>query len=1050
MAPRFGLIVLAAGIGLTLADAAPLRGRERPVPAPAARLGVVLTFVAKLDAHAPLYRERCQAFRLRLAPSDRAGTAIQLVSAVCHLLGAGTPGAADALSPPQGESKASAGKMASTSPAPGAKVFADIEKDLARSRLIVTPVGARAVVTLAKSRSSADVADEGGRFQPLLARELIRQAVLIAARDELGLATRDEVIGDSLPGPEVAGGTTAEVASVFRLQPGTSRILIRRGKDAGADPILNRDLPGAAAEFGFLPRLAVAAESLSRTEVPAALKAIGLSGKPNPRRDVAAVPVKVDERLRQLGFVENLTAVRDLHEAIRADGESSARLGALARGYAQLGVLSEFHWHPAHKAFKARAMLYAQRSVSRDPASPWGLWNRAFVLAMVGLPREAQADLAEARTQAEAHTPRTMAPDWLDVLAAYIARDAEGLRLENGPHRKLAAMLRMMVLEYPTWTAASLLAASAVVAVDPDCYRAHEVMCQIGGVANLHVATELGPETLSRLLPEKLDAVPSLPAGVRQSLARKGDESGWLEALDRAGRPPGDAGEPSWGVLAHLVRETRFVQVYRRLDFLRNKLVVPTDEFWREARSEVAGHRYRGYLETFSQSPMQNIRKLSDQLQQVDPTDVELTFVPLLKEILRLDPAKGNQLFISSMSHCDLVVRDVSLLIEAAPTSGEVVRHARALLEVDPRSAFAMNQLAYFDWDANKEQVAVWLKAVGEAPALLWALGKKNTDLKRYDEAARYLRRFIEQSPDSAAYELLAANYKAMGDRHRWKETLDEFLDKVEDHGLDHARVRVQIANDFMENGKFAEAKPYAEAAAETWAEWAMLCASRCCEELKDWDAAELWIRRATERYPRSRWSDWYRFCKRTGHGEVEAAHAWAEAYLEAARGRPDLADPRTAAYFYWSVGARARARDAMTLAAAGDPLDSSLLLALALLADEVGDTAGRDAALESLWSKHRFQAPRANQVCRVLRQWLASGGKGEPDLVRVNATIERLNPDRRCDLEFFVGRLLAGHGKAELGRTYLTRASRSAGANDWLRIISADGIRPPDDARRQ
>ena len=51
--------------------------------------------------------------------------------------------------------------------------------------------------------------------------------------------------------------------------------------------------------------------------------------------------------------------------------------------------------------------------------------------------------------------------------------------------------------------------------------------------------------------------------------------------LQRTGRP----GEPSWGVLAHLVRETRFVQTYRRLDFLRLKPLVPVDDFWDLARA---------------------------------------------------------------------------------------------------------------------------------------------------------------------------------------------------------------------------------------------------------------------------------------------------------------------------------------------------------------------------------------------------------------------------------------------------------------------------------
>ncbi len=506
---------------------------------------------------------------------------------------------------------------------------------------------------------------------------------MIAARDELGLGTRDEVIGD---GPvEGPGAMAAEVASVFWVQPGSCRVLVRRGDDAKAEPILSRDLPGSAGEFGYLPKLAVLAEGLSRSEFPAALKAIGLGGKPNRLRDGAPAPAKVDDRLRQLGFVENLTAIRDLHEAIRADGESSTRLGALSRGYAQLGVLSEFHWHPAHKAFKARALLYAQRLAARDPASPWGLWNRAFVLAMVGLPRDAKADLDEARRRAGALTSRPAQPDWVGVTEAYLARDAERLRLENGPHRNLAALLRMMVFEYPTWTAVALQSAKDVVALEPECYRADELMCQIGGVANLHVATELGPETLGRLLPEKLDAVPSLPKVVREALARGPDEPGWLAALDRAGRPPGDAGEPSWGVLAHLVRETRFVQVYRRLDFLRLRLSVPADDFWEQAKPDVAGHRYRRFLETFGGSPQDAVRTLSELLRQLDPTDLECTAVPLIQQLLRLDQNKGPRIWMSAMSHCDAVVRDVSQLIEAAPTHEEVVKHARALLEIDPR-----------------------------------------------------------------------------------------------------------------------------------------------------------------------------------------------------------------------------------------------------------------------------------------------------------------------------------------------------------------------------
>ncbi len=54
------------------------------------------------------------------------------------------------------------------------------------------------------------------------------------------------------------------------------------------------------------------------------------------------------------------------------------------------------------------------------------------------------------------------------------------------------------------------------------------------------------------------------------------------------------------------------------------------------------------------------------------------------------------------------------------------------------------------------------------------------------------------------------------------------------------------------------KARPYAEDAAQTWAEWAMECAARCAEGEKAWERAETWYSRATERYPNNSWAVWY------------------------------------------------------------------------------------------------------------------------------------------------------------------------------------------------
>ena len=404
-------------------------------------------------------------------------------------------------------------------------------KDAVRSRLVVLRPGgggdARAVVALGRPVSSNNIDDVKGTVQLLLHREVIRQAVLIAARDGLGLGTRDEVLGDRTP--EAPGGGAALVVSNFRMEPGASRVFVLRGiGDAKAETLLRHDLlPNSAAEGDYLLRLTTLAETLSRTALPEALKALGLKGEPNPYRAEAALPPKVEDRLEHLGFVETLAAVRDLHAAIRTNGESPARLEALARGYAQLGVLSEFHWHPAHKAFKARALLYAERLVAREPDSPSSFRHRAFVRAMVGLPRFARADLDEARKRADVAKAAAPAPAWEPLIEAYVAGDRERLKVRDGPHARLAALLCLMSVEFPPHTALALGAARNVVALAPDCFRAYDAMCRVHGVSNLHRATTAGPQALASSFPPSWVRSPQYRrASVRHSAGR-GTWSHW-------------------------------------------------------------------------------------------------------------------------------------------------------------------------------------------------------------------------------------------------------------------------------------------------------------------------------------------------------------------------------------------------------------------------------------------------------------------------------------------------------------------------------------------
>ncbi len=121
----------------------------------------------------------------------------------------------------------------------------------------------RPVVVLGRPSGMTEDGNIRGIQTGLLARELIRQAVLLAARDELGLPTRDELLGDAAP--DAKGSGSADFALVSRLN-GPASVKIRRDA-AEKEVLLDRDMLPAASIHDLVD-LARAAETLSRTDFP--------------------------------------------------------------------------------------------------------------------------------------------------------------------------------------------------------------------------------------------------------------------------------------------------------------------------------------------------------------------------------------------------------------------------------------------------------------------------------------------------------------------------------------------------------------------------------------------------------------------------------------------------------------------------------------------------------------------------------------------------------------------------------------------------------------
>jgi tetratricopeptide (TPR) repeat protein len=909
-------------------------------------------------------------------------------------------------------------------------------------RLVVIPAvmdgGKPAVVALGKPVVTEDRGALEGIERGILARELVRQSLLIAARDELGLATRDVVAGDvpvESKQADAKEGASVELLMLFRTGK-TNRALIRRTEGAKVDVLLDQELGADKSLFEDIAKLVTVAEGLSRTEFPGVLKKLGLDGKTKTPTTDRALPSGVEDRLSQLGFSEILSAVRDLHAANRAEGESPARVGALVRGYALLGVLSEFHWHPAHKAFKARALLYAERLVAQEPKSAWSLWHRAYAEALAGLNQHAIADLEQARTLPR-QQPIARPPGWVDVIDAFAHCDLKRLKIDGGPQSGLAALLRLAIVEFPGTPSLFVQAAKDVLGIDAECYRAIDAMCQAGGVSNLHVATLLGPQMLEQAFPQRLGALDKLPAKVREQLDQPaGGEVALLDALAKAGQPDADAGEPSWGVLSHLIRETRFIQVYRRLHFMSVIWGVPAEipQYWAESHRLVADHPYRPYLESFVVGPNELEKIYAGLIQKLDLEDLEINQARLTAAISRSSKLpKAQNAWHFAWVHRDEIARDCAQALNHSFDKFKA-QEARSLLEVNPHSPFARATLVEHDWDKVKDQVGEWEKEAGDSsPALLAALARRYSQLKKFDEAERALRAYIKISPDHWGYHLLADNYKARNDLKHWQATLDEFLDRGEDLGLDHAQVGVELAEHFMAQKQWDKAWPYAEDAAETWAQWAMDCARRCAEGMEKYDDATTWAQRQSERYPESDWPTWYLCCKRTGHGDVNGARDFTRPYVEA------TGHPFFVGTFQWMNGERKEALASFKRHYEATPSEWTCLLVM-MAADDLGDAKTREEFFKTFISKHRRQGSKWAQIWEMFHQALDQGKEAPIDLKAVDKILESVPVAQRGNTEFIVGRYLANHGKPEDARRYLTITLKSAVA-DWTKAQAGDAM---------
>jgi tetratricopeptide (TPR) repeat protein len=853
----------------------------------------------------------------------------------------------------------------------------------------------------------AATSDDTGRLQALtglIRREFYRQALLIAARDEMGLVTRDGAIGELPPDDLAALTNRLRVEAQFALgRP--HELTIACGPDAASRVLWKAEAASPAVVYQEPLEALVAAESLARGGFLTALRRAGLRGTANPIDAKAAVPDDAAKLLGQMTFTGQFTAARILHETLRNKGESPATLGALSRVYANLAMLTDTQWGAMPWVFKARGLLYAERLRQRDPKSPWGCWHRAYAAALAGMHAEALDDLKTA----QANRGDAPVPEWAELVGALCRFDSKKLKAasaKDGPLADTAAVFHFLTVENNKQANRTLEIGEATLKQVPECYRVHNALAETGGVSAQHSTTLAGFAVMSKTFAVRVGEMPDVPEKIADAVRTSATEPDLVKALLDSGKSRDDRREPSWAALGYFAREERVVQVYHRLVFLRLMLSVPADDFIDSIKPLVGDHPLYPYLDSFRLNRERDRFEIERRVRNLKIPELSYRHHLLLSALAGQGPAEKTRYINYGFWHGDNLYYDMYLsLRELKPDHDAAARYAQRMLSHSPYAPMARAALIMRDWDNVKAQAADWEKE-SQHPEVLLALGRRALSENRLDDAERCIGKALEMSPDLGGFRLLADAYKKMGDTDKWLATLERVL-KVPDAGLEHARVRVDIANHFMAKKDFTKAKPYADAAAETYAAWAMVCAGTCAEGLKEWGEAEKWMQRVTERYD-DHPQVWFFWCARTRRGDLPAAQAALEDYMKRVGPPTSMRNLMLAAVLHLVNGEREKAADRLVAAHALNKLDL-FILAAGLEYDALGDAAKRDKCLGQLAAKSPYEP-----AVRLLRGKLEKGEKEFPTPEEAQAAIEQMPRAWHGDGRYLVARFLLNRDRSE------------------------------------
>lgn len=669
----------------------------------------------------------------------------------------------------------------------------------------------------------------------ILFRELYRQAFLLSARHELGRRTRTESLGES-PG-EV--GVSVYVAE-FKRQEVTFRVAYR-ARDLVQETLLKTPR-FSNLEYGFHVQTA---EEASRTTMPGIWKAFGVGGDPLPRGD-GTVPASIRDDLDSFTETRLYLGLRHLHALIESEGESTERLCALARGYADLGFLTRHFWSGFPDVLLARALLYARRAHALDPDAWEPRFTQVYVLALCDLNNEAnRAAGGVERGIRRARDNAPPPPVWYRQAVGYALHDDAGILRAEGEPTARGVCLAAGATFWNTYNEIEYKRVMEAMEVAEAFYRGFDRILQTPLVAANHENSVLIlRHVLDNTIPG-LARAGNLPPSIQQEAAKEDGASilGSRSLVDACHKEAEmDTAELDYGVLGRLLDDISFIALFHRASFMAmmGGGVSHAQGLARATQGGVENHRHYPILAARVGMLTPDLKK---RLDAIDMVDLSMQIDPLALRTFgtHRGAREVNRRIFGNRNHTGSAFNALLLGWENSPP-----RRMEEHLRVDERALSPMISLMEVAYEKHRKAIEEsWFPRMQENPYFL-EMYASNLFVResRFVEALPLLQRAAELAPHIPKIQFkLASASLDMGEVEPAKDALHRVLE-APDVGLNHARARGRLADLHYAGGDFEAATPLIRKAARTHAGWALQQLARHHEIMGDNDKAKVYFQR--------------------------------------------------------------------------------------------------------------------------------------------------------------------------------------------------------------